>query len=83
MALTADPADQALLLELQVVDSKLQQLAARAAKLPQAQVRAELQARRATLEQGLGQLVGALEDAQSELRRVESDVAIVDGPDGP
>lgn len=78
MALTADPADQALLLELQAVDSKLQQLAARAARLPQAQELAELQARRATLDQGLGQLVGALEDAQAELTRVESDVAVVE-----
>lgn len=77
MALTAAPADQELLLDLQTVDSKLQQLSARAAKLPEAAALAALESERAELERSLGALTGALEDTQAELKRVEADVAVV------
>ncbi|WP_166864790.1 MULTISPECIES: hypothetical protein [unclassified Salinibacterium] len=78
MGLQAAPEDQALLLDLQQFDTRLQQLAHQAKSLPQnAQIAAlatELDAHRRTY----AERVGALEDAQAELKRVESDVAVVE-----
>lgn len=78
MALTAPPEAQALLLELQALDSTLQRLAQRAAKLPEAATLAELVAEREGARRTLAEHTGAWEDAKLELERVESDVALVD-----
>ncbi|MEO6942317.1 MAG: hypothetical protein ABI238_01685 [Terrimesophilobacter sp.] len=78
MPLKASPEDQAVLLDLQAIDTKLQQLAHKANSLPELATIASLtaeaeEARRA----GVGDS-GALEDAQTELKRVESDVEVVE-----
>ncbi len=78
MALKADPADQALLLDLQALDTKLQQLGHRAATLPELAMLASLGAERETLQRTVVEQTGASEDAQAELKRTESDVAVVD-----
>lgn len=78
MALKADPADQALLLELQDLDTRLQRLTHRASTLPEAVRVIELTGEAEALQRTLGEQRGTLEDAQAELRRVESDVAVVD-----
>jgi predicted nucleic acid-binding Zn-ribbon protein len=78
MALKADPADQALLLELQALDTKLQQLGHRASTLPELATIAGLTGERETLQRTYGEQTGAAEDAQAELKRTESDVAVVD-----
>lgn len=78
MALKADPADQALLLELQDLDTRLQRLTNRAATLPEAVRVTELTAQAEALRRGLIDQRGTLDDAQTELRRVEADVAVVD-----
>lgn len=77
MALTAAPEDQALLLELQAFDTKLQQLARRAEKLPERTVVDELSTRRGALERTRAEQFGAVEDARLELTRTESDVEVV------
>src|SRR5450830_454275 len=61
MPLKASPNDQAHLLELQAIDTRLQQLDHRAKTLPE-----------------LATSNGTLEDAQRELGRIESDVAVVE-----
>jgi len=78
MALTASPDDQALLLDLQALDTRLAQLDHRASHLPELATLAELgredeALRLVTLEQQ-----GAVEDIQLELTRVESDVQVVE-----
>lgn len=78
MPLRADPADQKLLLELQELDSTAQRLAARRAKLPEQAVLDELEADREQRERLIVEQTGALEDARLELKRTESDVAVVD-----
>ena len=78
MALTAAPEDQALLLDLQALDTKLAQLAHRASTLPEAGVVTELTAGREALQRRLVEQTGAVEDARLELRRTESDVEVVD-----
>ncbi|MEO8094959.1 MAG: hypothetical protein ABI632_08505 [Pseudolysinimonas sp.] len=78
MALTADPADQALLLDLQALDTKLQQLGHRASTLPESTALAGLTAQRETLQRTVAEQTGSWEDAQAELKRTESDVAVVD-----
>jgi len=78
MALTAAPEDQALLLDLQALDTKLAQLAHRASTLPEAGVVTELTAGREALQRRLVEQRGAVEDARLELRRTESDVEVVD-----
>lgn len=77
MPLKASPEDQAVLLDLQAIDTKVQQLAHRANSLPElatiAALRTEAEeARRAGVADG-----GALEDARAELARIESDVEVV------
>jgi len=70
----ASPSDQQRLLELQALDSRLAQLARRERELPERAALAALDADRARLRADLASLRGTLEDAQAELRRVESDV---------
>lgn len=78
MALQADPADQALLLDLQALDTKLQQLGHRASSLPEAAALATLTAEHETQQRAVAEATGAWEDAQAELKRTEADVAVVD-----
>ena len=78
MALKASPDDQALLLDLQALDTKLSQLDHKAKSLPQhaalASIDGELQAIGVTaLERR-----GVREDAAIELKRLESDVEVVE-----
>ncbi|WP_242682450.1 zinc ribbon domain-containing protein [Herbiconiux sp. SYSU D00978] len=78
MALTASPDAQAHLLDLQALDNKLQHLAQRERTLPEF---AELKKLAAELEEHrrvLTERTGVLEDAKAELRRLESDVALVE-----
>lgn len=78
MGLKAAPEDQALLLDLQTLDTKLQQLARRAEKLPEREVVEALTTQRVDLERLRAEQFGAAEDARLELTRTESDVAVVD-----
>lgn len=78
MALTAAPEDQALLLDLQAIDTRLQQLAARIAKLPEEAALIALVAERDEVQRSLVEQNGTLEDARLELARIESDVAVVE-----
>jgi len=78
MPLKAAPEDQALLLDLQALDTKLGQLAHRVAKLPEAAAAAELASRRDGLQAAVLQQTGAWEDARAELARTESDVQVVE-----
>lgn len=78
MGLKAAPEDQALLLELQALDTKLQQLARRAEKLPERETVDALSGRRAELERTRAEQFGAVEDARLELKRTEADVEVVD-----
>ncbi len=78
MGLKAAPADQALLLELQEADTRLQQLSHRARTLPETAVLEQLAGESEALRRTLAERTGVLEDAQAELGRVESDVAVVE-----
>lgn len=78
MALKASPDDQALLLTLQEFDTRLQQLAHRAKSLPQLGRIAELSAAGDALRRRLAEQTGTVEDTEAELKRVESDVAVVE-----
>jgi len=78
MGLKAAPEDQALLLDLQALDTRLQQLARRSDKLPEREVVDALTAQRTELERGRAELFGAAEDARLELKRTEADVEVVD-----
>lgn len=78
MPLQADPADQALLLDLQALDTRLQQLGHRASSLPEAAVLVTLTAEREQQQRIVAEQLGAWEDAQAELTRTEADVAVVD-----
>ncbi len=78
MPLKASPEDQTVLLELQAIDTKLQQLAHKATSLPELATISTLsaeaeQVRLAGVDDG-----GAVEDAKTELKRVESDVEVVE-----
>jgi predicted nucleic acid-binding Zn-ribbon protein len=78
MALTASPADQALLLDLQAIDTKIAQLEHKSTTLSQhadvAKLAVEISGLRIVeLEQR-----GAREDVQIELGRIESDVSVVE-----
>jgi predicted nucleic acid-binding Zn-ribbon protein len=77
MALKAAPEDQALLLDLQALDTKLQQLDRRAAKLPEREVVDTLTATHTDLERTRAERSGAVEDARLELKRTEADVEVV------
>jgi len=78
MALTAAPEDQALLLDLQAIDTRLQQLAARIARLPEKAALIALVAEQDDVQRSLVEQNGTLEDARLELARIESDVAVVE-----
>jgi predicted nucleic acid-binding Zn-ribbon protein len=77
MALQADPADQALLLDLQALDTRLQQLNHRVASLPEAAALTTLIAERETQQRTVAEQTGSWEDAQAELKRTEADVEVV------
>jgi predicted nucleic acid-binding Zn-ribbon protein len=78
MGLKAAPEDQALLLDLQALDTKLQQLARKSEKLPEREVVDALTGQRTELERGRAEQFGAAEDARLELKRTEGDVEVVD-----
>lgn len=78
MALKASPKDQAYLLELQALDTRIQQLDHRAKTLPQISAIAGLESEATALRVETLSSTGALEDAQRELARIESDVALVE-----
>ena len=78
MALTASPADQALLLDLQAFDTKISQLEHRVKKLPQHASLTELQQHRDKLQLTLLEERGIKEDIELELSRIDSDVKVVD-----
>ncbi|QTX04825.1 zinc ribbon domain-containing protein [Agromyces archimandritae] len=74
----ATPAEQQDLLRLQAVDTRLQQLAHRLGALPQTARIAELDAEDAGIRRTRVESLGTLEDARTELARVESDVQVVE-----
>ena len=78
MALKAGPNDQAHLLELQALDTRIQQLDYRAKMLPQLAIIAGLESESSALRVETLSATGALEDAKRELGRIESDVAVVE-----
>jgi predicted nucleic acid-binding Zn-ribbon protein len=78
MGLKAAPEDQALLLDLQELDTKLQQLARRSEKLPEREVVDALTGQRAALERTKAEQSGAVEDVRLELARTEADVGVVE-----
>lgn len=78
MGLKASPDDQALLLDLQELDTRLQRLAHRERTLPEAVAVAELASEGEGLRRTLAEQNGAWEDGRAELGRVESDVAVVE-----
>ena len=78
MSLTAPPAVQARLLDLQALDTKLVQLARALEALP---VKAEITAVTAEIDEAsrsTAGLLGTLEDHRTELGRVEADVKVVE-----
>lgn len=77
MGLKAAPDDQALLLDLQALDTRLQQLDRRAAKLPEREQVDALTAQRTELQRTRAEQAGAVEDGRLELTRTESDVEVV------
>lgn len=78
MALTASPAEQRLLLDVQAHDTALQQLAHRERSLPERARVDELKAEADVMREFVVQRRGELEDARLELQRVESDVSLVE-----
>lgn len=78
MALKASPDDQKLLLDLQALDTKLAQLDHRAKSLPQHAVLSALDAELTTLRAAALERRGAREDVALELKRLESDVEVVE-----
>lgn len=74
----ASPDDQAHLLDLQTIDTRLQQLDHRAKSLPEIAVLASLSSDAVALRHELMSATGALEDAKLELTRIESDVSVVE-----
>jgi len=78
MALKASPESQALLLDLQAFDTRLAQLDHRAKSLPQLATLAGFAKDSEALRLTLGEQNGALEDTRIELRRLESDVEVVE-----
>ncbi|MGI9824530.1 zinc ribbon domain-containing protein [Agromyces sp. Marseille-Q5079] len=74
----ASPADQQQLLRLQAVDTRLQQIAHRLGTLPQTAPIAELAARDTAVRSRRAEALGTFEDARTELKRIESDVEVVE-----
>ncbi|CAN5578667.1 C4-type zinc ribbon domain-containing protein [soil metagenome] len=78
MALKASPDDQALLLDLQALDTKLAQLDHRARSIPELATLTTLGSQSETVRITLAEQSGVAEDIAIELKRVESDVEIVE-----
>jgi len=78
MALTASPADQALLLDLQAFDTKISQLEHRVKKLPQHVAITDVHQHRDRLQLTQLEERGIKEDIELELSRIDSDVKVVD-----
>lgn len=78
MALKASPDEQARLLDIQSIDTKLQQLEHRAKSLPEHASLQKLAVENSELLVTLAEQKGVLEDARIELKRVESDVQVVE-----
>ena len=78
MPLKASPDDQSHLLELQAIDTRLQQLDHKAKTLPESALLAGLSSEADALRVELLSANGVIEDAQLELSRIESDVAVVE-----
>ncbi len=78
MALKAAPETQALLLDLQRLDTLLTQIAHRARTLPERAAVAALKEDAERIKAASTETSGHLEDARIELGRVESDVAVVE-----
>src|ERR1700712_2447651 len=78
MALKASPDEQALLLDIQAIDTKLQQLDHQAKSLPEHAALQQLAVQNSELLVTLAEQKGILEDARIELKRVESDVEVVE-----
>lgn len=74
----ASPQEQKELLRLQAADTRLQQLEHRSRNLPQRAERSALEPRLVAAKQTGAARAGELEDARSELSRVESDVKVVE-----
>lgn len=74
----ADPADQRRLLEIAELDTRVRAADHARRNPPQAARVAELVQQRQSLSQELSQRLGARDDLEVELRRIESDVAVVD-----
>ena len=79
MPLKASPDAQSQLLELQAIDTRLQQLDHKMKTMPELAVITELSGRFEELQHELSPATGSLEDARLELGRVEADVTVVDG----
>lgn len=78
MALKASPQDQAMLLDLQALDTKLAHLEHRAKSLPELVALAALGTESTALRTTLAEQQGVLENTRIELGRIEADVAIVE-----
>ncbi len=78
MALKASPDDQALLLDLQALDTKLAQLNHRAKSLPELATLVELSAHATALRLTASEQQGAVDNVALELSRLESDVKVVE-----
>jgi len=78
MALTASPETQALLLDLQRLDTLLTQVAYRARTLPERAAVTALREDAERIRVASAETNGHLEDARIELGRVESDVTVVE-----
>lgn len=78
MALKAHPDDQAKLLDLQAIDTRLNQLDHQAKTAPQLTVLVGLASEIGALRVEQLSATGAVEDAKLELSRIESDVAVVE-----
>ena len=78
MALTAPPETQALLLDLQQLDTRLSQLDHRAKSLPELAELVQLGKQADEVRRTLNEQSGALDDVNAELKRTESDVEVVE-----
>jgi predicted nucleic acid-binding Zn-ribbon protein len=78
MALTAPPETQALLLDLQQLDTRLSQLDHRAKSLPELAELTQLAKQADEVRRRLNEQSGALDDVNAELKRTESDVEVVE-----
>jgi predicted nucleic acid-binding Zn-ribbon protein len=76
--LKAAPSEQALLLDIQAIDTRLQQLDHRVKSLPEHAALQQLAVENSELLVVLAEQKGVLEDARIELKRIESDVQVVE-----